>query len=61
MSYPVKRAIPRILNSLMQTIVQCFRQFLWITTRQMQSLDDQWQTRDAIRPDFTVWSVRSEG
>lgn len=61
MSYPVKRAIPRILNSLMQTIVQCFRQFLWIATRQMQGLDYQWQTLDAIRPDSNVWSVRSEG
>ncbi|MGP1382078.1 MAG: hypothetical protein ACTS2F_00890 [Thainema sp.] len=61
MSYPVKRAIPRILNSLMQTIVQCFRQFLWIATRQMQGLDYQWQTLDAIRPDSNLWSVRSEG
>lgn len=61
MSYPVKRAIPRILNSLMQTIVQCFRQFLWIATRQMQGLDYQWQTLDIVRSDSNVWSIRSEG
>lgn len=61
MSYPVKRAIPRILNSLMQTIVQCFRQFLWIATRQMQNPDYQWQIMDVLRPESNLWSIRSEG
>jgi hypothetical protein len=59
-AYPVRRTIPKVLNRLMRTLVQCFRQMLWMVTRQLQATSQQWQATVLEHPDSMPRPENSE-